>query len=159
MSEATHHESSSTGRPRPDDSPPRNGVILVATIAAVATLFGLKFGFDSLFDASRQHVRSAHIAESHASEALSQYRTHSLEQLEGGQMTIEAAMSQLAERGRGAFVQIRPVADTSTAAREGWRLLPITAGEPAPRQFVAPSPVEPTPAVPADAPAEAPVTP
>jgi hypothetical protein len=66
-------------------------------------------------------------------------------------------MAQLAERGRGAFPQIRPVADTNTGPREGWAAMPVIAGEPAPRAQVveeAPAPVDVAPAADAVPPTE-----
>lgn len=150
-------ERDSRGRLKGNDAPPQNGIILAAAIASVVTLFGLKYVFDSYLDASNLHVRRSHIAQSHASEVLADYRAHAEDQLRGGEMPIGDAMSQLAERGRAAFPQIRPVADTTTAAREGWSAMPVVAGEPAPRaQAAAPEPEEPAPpAAPADVPTEA----
>lgn len=144
----------STGKARPDDTPPQNGIILVSSVLAVLTLFSLKFVFDSYLDASNLHVRRDHIAESHASEVLTEYRATAQDQLRGGQMPIADAMEQIATRGRAAFPQIRPVADTTTAAREGWSAMPVVAGEAAPHAQVveepAPAPAPAPEAVPAD---------
>lgn len=120
------------GKIRPDDTPPQNAVIFAAAVLAVLALFGLKYVFDSYMDRSAIHVRSLHVDASHAAQVLLEYRQHAALELNGGEMPIDEAMDQLAERGRGAFVQIRPVADTTTAAREGWARMPVVAAEPAP---------------------------
>lgn len=154
----------SHGRLKGDDTPPQNGIILVAAIGTVITLFSLKYVFDSYLDYSNINVRRAHIAESHASGVLAEYRTHAQEQLRGGEMPISDAMDQMAERGRAAFPQIRPVAgDTNTGAREGWSAMPVAAREPAPvaeqiHEVEAPVPTDaPAPTdAPTDAPADAP---
>ena len=122
----------SHGRLKGDDTPPQNGIIFVAAIATVVTLFSLKYAFDSYLDVSNLHVRRDHIAVSHGSEVLVEYRATAAEALRAGPMTIDEAIDQLAEHGRAGFVQIRPVADTTTAAREGWTAMPVVAGEPAP---------------------------
>lgn len=150
----------SHGRLKGDETPPQNGIIFAAAIMTVLTLFSLKYVFDSYLDVSNQSVRRAHIAESHASGVLAEYRAHAQDQLRDGQMPIGDAMDQLAERGRAAFPQIRPVADQNTGPREGWAAMPVVAGEPAPHAQVveaapAPVPAEEAP-VPADAPVEAP---
>lgn len=122
----------SHGRIKGDDTPPQNGIIFVAAIATVVTLFSMKYAFDSYLDVTNIHVRRDHVGESHASEVLAEYRTSAAEQLRGGPMTIDEAIDQLSEHGRGGFVQIRPVADTTTGAREGWSAMPVVPGEPAP---------------------------
>ncbi len=136
----------STGKARGDDTPPQNGIILVSAVLVVLTLFSLKYVFDSYLDASNLAVRRAHISESRASEVLSEYRATAQDHLRGGEMPISDAMEQLATRGRSAFPQIRPVADTTTAAREGWSAMPVAAGEPAPRAEVVEAPPAPVPA-------------
>jgi hypothetical protein len=143
----------SRGRYKGDDAPPRNTIIFVAALMAVTTLFGLKYVFDSYLDRSliavrREHLRGDSEVRSYASEQLAAYRTHSQDQLREGQMPIGDAMTQLAERGRGAFVQLRPIADTNTGAREGWAAMPVVAPEPAPHAQVAPAP--PPTAMPVD---------
>ena len=134
MSDHAHDSSSGTAshKPLPDDTPPRNGVILLATFVAVTTLFSLKYVFYSYLDRSEMRVRRGHVATSLTSEHLAEYREHANAQLLGGEMPIEDAMDQLATRGRGAFAQIRPIADTSTGAREGWARMPVRADDPAP---------------------------
>ena len=99
----------------------------------VLALFGLKYVFDSYSDRSETHVRALHIEASHASQVLLEYRRHAALELNGGEMPIDEAMDRLAERGRGGFAEIRPVVDTTTAAREGWARMPIAQPEPAPR--------------------------
>lgn len=123
----------SKGRLKGDETPPQNGIIFAAAIMAILTLFGLKFVFDSYLDRSEIHIRREHIAESHGSAVLADYRAHSTDQLREGTMTIGDAVTQLGEHGRAAFVQIRPVADTNTGPREGWSAMPVVASEPAPR--------------------------
>ncbi len=118
---------------RPDDTPPQNAIIFAAAVLAVLSLFGLKYVFDSYMDRSEVRVRAMHVDASHAAQALTEYRQRAALELNGGEMSIDDAMSQLATRGRGAFVQIRPVAYTTTAAREGWARMPVVAPEPAPR--------------------------
>lgn len=158
MSDEEHVElhRDSKGRYKGDDTPPQNGIILVATIVSVTTLFSLKFAFDSYLDQSTMHARRDHIATSQASEQLADYRATAQEQLRGGEMPIADAMQQLAERGRGAFPVIRPVGDTNPGPREGWAAMPAARPEPAPHAQ-RPAPVEvpaPTP-VPVEAPTEA----
>jgi hypothetical protein len=143
----------SHGRLKADETPPQNGIILAAAIMSIITLFSLKYAFDSYLDVSNIHVRHVHIAESHASGVLDEYRAHSQDQLREGEMPIGAAMEQLSTRGRAAFPQIRPIADTNTGAREGWSAMPVVAPEPAPRaqREEAPEAPEAPPVVPADA--------
>ncbi len=146
----------SHGRLKGDETPPQNGIILAAAIMTVITLFSLKYAFDSYLDVSNIHVRRSHIAESHASQQLAEYRAHAQDQLREGEMPIGDAIAQLADRGRAAFPQIRPVADTNTGPREGWAAMPVVAPEPAPRahvEVVAPEiPAVPVIPVPVEAP-------
>jgi hypothetical protein len=128
-----HASSPAGGKIRPDDTPPQNAVIFAAAVLSVLALFGLKYVFDSYMDRSEVRVRAMHVSASHASEVLTEYRQHAALELNGGEMPVSEAMEQLAERGRGAFVQIRPVADTTTGAREGWARMPVVAPEPPPR--------------------------
>lgn len=109
-----------SAKPMPDNTPPRNGVIFFYTVLVVITLVGLKFVMDSFLDSSRRAIRAQHLEESHASEILAQHREATREALGSGDMPIEQAMQQLAERGRGAFPQIRPFASADQGAREGW---------------------------------------
>ena len=147
----------SHGRLKGDETPPQNGIIFAAAIMSIATLFSLKYVFDSYLDVSNLHVRRTHIAESHASEVLVEYRAHAGDQLREGPMTIESAMQELATRGRAAFPQIRPVADSNVGAREGWTAMPVVAEEPAPRaEAIAPVPSEPLPSEPPTAPVPVP---
>lgn len=150
----------SHGRLKGDETPPQNGIIFAAAMMSIVTLFSLKYVFDSYLDVSNQQVRRSHISESHASEVLGEYRAHAQDQLRDGQMPIADAMGQLADRGRAAFPQIRPVGDTTTGPREGWAAMPVVAGEPAPRAQVvevpAPAPAPTEAPVPTDAPVEAP---
>ena len=134
----------SQGRLKGDETPPQNGIIFAAAILSLVTLFCLKYVFDSYLDASNIHVRRAHIATSHASGTLAEYRAHAQDQLRGGEMPIGDAMDQLADRGRAAFPVIRPVADTNTGPREGWAAMPVVAGEPAPLAQAEPYPTDPT---------------
>jgi hypothetical protein len=135
----------SHGRLKGDETPPQNGIILVAATMTVLTLFSLKYVFDSYLDVSNISVRRAHIAESHASTVLNEYRAHAQDQLREGQMPISDAMTQLAERGRAGFPQIRPIGDTNTGPREGWAAMPVTLGEPAPHAQVLAEPTPPAP--------------
>jgi hypothetical protein len=134
QSGSEHEHGSHSAKPRPDDTPPRNGVIFFYTVLAVLTLIGLKFVMDSFLDTTRRAVRAQHLEESVASEALAQHREASQEALRSGDMPIDQAMQQLAERGRGAFPQIRPFASADQGAREGWN-----------RRGPAASPVSPEP--------------
>jgi hypothetical protein len=134
VSAETHdkHADAGHGKIKPDDTPPQNAVIFAAAVLAVMALFGLKYVFDSYMDRSEVRVRSMHVESSHAIESLAEYRRHAALELNGGEMPITEAMEQLSDRGRGAFVQIRPVADTTNGAREGWARMPVVAPEPAP---------------------------
>ena len=137
MTTHTHHHDHESGhghaKIKPDDTPPQNAIIFAAAVLSVLALFGLKYVFDSYSDRSETHVRALHIEASHASQVLLEYRRHAALELNGGEMPIDEAMDRLAERGRGGFAEIRPVVDTTTAAREGWARMPIAQPEPAPR--------------------------
>lgn len=113
-----HHDEH--GRPRPDDSPPQNKLIFLYTVLAVCALVGLKFVFDSYLDTTRRSIRTTHLERSRATERLADHRESVRESLHGGAMPINQAISQLAERGRGAFPQVRPFPSTDRGAREGW---------------------------------------
>lgn len=110
----------SADRPLPDDSPPQNTLIFVYALLAVATLVGLKFVFDSFLETTRREVHAEHLDDSLTSERLAEHRDEVREALEGGEMPIDTAITQLAERGRGAFPQIRPYPSGDRGAREGW---------------------------------------
>lgn len=129
MSEHDTH----AAEPKPDTTAPRNEIILVIVLASVATLFGLKFVFDSYLDREVRLTRAEHNTGGVSAEALAAYRAEASAALAGGAMPIEEAASQLATRGRAAFVQIRPAAgDASRAALEGWASLPVAAPPEAP---------------------------
>lgn len=111
---------------KPDTTPPRNELIFVIVLGSVATLFGLKFVFDSYLDREVRLTHSEHNTGGVSADALAEYREEAAATLAGGAMTIDEAMSQLGDRGRAAFVQIRPApSDTSRAALEGWASLPV----------------------------------
>ncbi|MBN8613768.1 MAG: hypothetical protein J0L92_24440 [Deltaproteobacteria bacterium] len=118
--EESHQPAIRDGKPLPDDSPPQNTLIFVYAMLAVASLVGLKFVFDSFLESSRRETRAGHLEESRSSEALAEHRDEVREALEGGEMPIDRAITQLAERGRGAFPQVRPYASGDRGAREGW---------------------------------------
>lgn len=117
---------------KPDTSPPRNELMLVLVLVSVATLFGLKFVFDSYLDHEVHLTHEEHIANSPAADALAGYRAEAESALAGGAMPIDEAARELGTRGRAAFVQIRPApGDPSRAALEGWASLPVApAAEP-----------------------------
>lgn len=118
----------------PDDSPPQNRLIFLYTVLAVCTLVGLKFVFDSYLDSTRRGMHEERIEHSLTSERLAAHREEVREQLNSGDMPIDEAMSQLAERGRGAFPQVRPFASSDEGARIGWNrrapAVPTTTPEP-----------------------------
>lgn len=120
-------------RVKPDTTPPRNRDIAVYSLLTLAALVGVKFAADGYLDANTRAVRAGHISESVALEELDAYRSEATAALAGGEMPIEEAMSQLAERGRAAFVQIRPTRDTSDAPRVGWTSMNAAPMEAAPR--------------------------
>lgn len=121
-------------RVKPDTSPPRNPAIAFYSLLTVAALVGVKFATDAYLESNTRAVRSGHIDSSVALEELSAYRSEAGAALEGGELSIDEAMDQLAERGRAAFVQIRPTShDRSDAARVGWSSMSVAAPEPAPR--------------------------
>lgn len=120
-------------RVKPDTTPPRNRDIAVYSLLTVAALIGVKFAADAYLESNTRAVRSGHVAESVALEELDAYRSEAAAALAGGEMPIEEAMSQLADRGRAAFVQIRPTHDPSDAPRVGWASLNAAPMEAAPR--------------------------
>jgi hypothetical protein len=121
-------------RVKPDATPPRNPAIAFYSLLTVAALVGVKFTTDAYLESNTRAVRSGHIDSSVALAELDDYRSEASAALEGGELSIDDAMDQLAERGRAAFVQIRPTShDTSDAARVGWSSLNAAAPEPAPR--------------------------
>lgn len=119
-------------RTRPDTTQPRNQLIAMYSLLAVGALFCVKFAADAYLEHNTRAVRTEHATNSTSSEALAEYRSEAEATLAGGEMPIDEAMSALADRGRAAFVQIRPTRDDSAAAREGWSGLPVVPGEPAP---------------------------
>ncbi len=135
--DANEHEHSSTShegehgdeghshdRPRPDDTPPRNGAIFLYTVLSVLFLVSLKFVLDSYLENARRNVRADNLGASDSSERLEQHRDAVAGELAGGDLPIDQAISQLAERGRGAFPQVRPYPSEDQGAREGWNRRP-----------------------------------
>lgn len=122
-----HSPEAEHGKPAPDDSPPQNGLIFLYTVLTVLTLVGLKFVFDSFLDSSRRTVQAGHISESVASARLAEHREEVRRRLsEDG--SIDETISSLAERGRGAYPQIRPFPSEDRGSREGWgRRAPVPA--------------------------------
>jgi len=121
-------------RVKPDTTPPRNPAIAFYSLLTVASLVGVKFTTDAYLESNTRAVRSGHLETSVALDELDAYRSEASASLEGGELSIDEAMDQLAERGRAAFVQIRPSShDTSEAARTGWSSMNAAAPEAAPR--------------------------
>ncbi len=116
----SHGHATKDGKPLPDSSPPQNLLIFVYALLAVATLVSLKFVFDSFLESTRREIQAEHLDDSLTSERLAEHRDQVREALEGGEMPIDTAITQLAERGRGAFPQIRPYPSGDRGAREGW---------------------------------------
>nr|MDQ3032913.1 hypothetical protein [Myxococcota bacterium] len=144
------HDHSATGRPRPDDTPPRNRVIMTYTVLAVITLVGLSFVFDSYIDVSRRGVRREHLAESQAGLVLEAYREEQYERLARGPMPIERAMEELVRRDRRALPLIRPTASDDQGPLQGWTQLPRAYPEPptttpVPEEGAVPPPTGPLP--------------
>jgi hypothetical protein len=137
-------------RVKPDTSQPRNQLIAMYTLLAVGALFGVKFAADAYLEHNTRAVRTGHAEESTAADALAAYRSESDAALAGGEMSIDEAMSQLADRGRAAFVQIRPTSDESDAARLGWSGLPVAPAEAPPRRTRAVFTLSPEEMPPAD---------
>jgi|GEM_PF-3402691 len=158
-------------RVRPDSTQPRNQLIAMYSLLAVASLFGVKFAADAYLEHNTTAVHDGHLETSVAEDALAAYRDEARVSLAGGEMPIEEAVSALADRGRAAFVQIRPAHDDSDAARLGWATLPVATGEAAPHATrtvftLSPSEMPPeddetatTELVPAPAPARRPAAP
>lgn len=115
-----HDSHGGHAKPLPDDSPPQNGLIFFYTVLTVCALVGLKFTMDWFLDHSRRDVRAQHLEESVASGRLEQHREHAREVLSGGERPIDRVISDLAERGRGAFPQVRPYPSADRGALEGW---------------------------------------
>lgn len=125
--ETGQEEGHGHAKPRPDDSPPQNALIFFYTVLVVIALVGLKFVFDGFLDSSRRSVRAERIEGSVASERLAAHREEATDRL-SGEHSIDQAISNLAERGRGAFPQIRPYPSEDRGAREGWsRRAPVAA--------------------------------
>jgi hypothetical protein len=120
-------------RVRADGSQPRNQLIAMYSLLAVASLFGVNFLADAYLEHNTTGVRSGHLETSVAEDALAAYRDEAHASLAGGEMPIDEAVAALADRGRAAFVQIRPAHDDSDAPRLGWATLPVAEGEAAPR--------------------------
>lgn len=119
-------------RVRADATQPRNQLIAMYSLLAVASLFGVKFAADAYLEHNTTAVRHGHLETSVAEDALAAYRDEARASLAGGEMPIEEAVAALADRGRAAFVQIRPTTDDSDAPRLGWATLPASSGEAAP---------------------------
>jgi hypothetical protein len=103
-----------------DDSPPRNNVILIAGIASLCCLVGLKFVFDSYLEGQRANVRTAQLETSVTSETLAAHREAVRERLEASEVPIQQAMARLTEEGRRGFPQLSAVQSTDEGARLGW---------------------------------------
>ncbi len=115
-----HEHGGGHGKPLPDDSPPQNGLIFFYTVLTVCALIGLKFTMDWFLDHSRRETRAGLLEESVASGRLEEHRQHARETLSGGERPIDRVIGDLAERGRGAFPQVRPYPSADRGALEGW---------------------------------------
>jgi len=121
--ESEHHgdeHGGGHGKPLPDDSPPQNALIFFYTVLTVCALIGLKFTMDWFLDHSRREVRASHLEESVASGRLEEHRGGRGETLSGGRRPLDGVIGDPAERGRGAFPQVRPYPSTDRGALEGW---------------------------------------
>lgn len=109
-----------SARPRPDDSPPQNRLIFFYAVLVVSTLIGLKFVMDSFLDASRRDVQRSHLVSSVSNERLAEHRARERDALHAGPRRIDDVIREIAQRGRGAYPQIRPYPSTDRGALEGW---------------------------------------
>lgn len=103
-----------------DDSPPRNNVILIAGIASLCCLIGLKFVFDSYLEGQRDGALEAHLESSVTSELLAAHREDVQNRLASSDIPIEQAISRLSEQGRRGFPQVLPIQSADEGARLGW---------------------------------------
>jgi len=125
------------GKPLPDNSPPQNGLIFFYTVLTICALVGLKFTMDWFLDHSRREVRAMHLEQSGASERLAEHQERARETLTGGERPVDRVISDLAERGRGAFPQVRPYPSSDRGALEGWNRLAPGAAPTTPEPEVA----------------------
>ena len=103
-----------------DDSPPRNNVILIAGIASLCCLIGLKFVFDSYLEAQRGDAVTVNLDSSVTSELLAAHREDVQNRLASSDIPIEQAIARLAEQGRRGFPQVMPFQSADEGARLGW---------------------------------------
>ena len=108
--------------------------------AVVVAVVGVKYGFDSYYDAMLDQTVAEQQARYDDLEGLRAAQSEWDGRLErGNRMSIGAAMSQLGERGRNAFPAIRPQPgdEMNLAALEGWTELPQEVVQPEPEPAAA----------------------
>lgn len=102
-----------------DDSQPRNRLILILAVGTLATLFALKFVFDSYFIGMMEGEAKAKQAQP---EELWKLRDEEKKKLEGSPVPIAKAMSDLASKGREGSPLIAPQPSDDTGPMVGWSL-------------------------------------
>jgi hypothetical protein len=103
-----------------DDSPPRNGTIFFYTVLTVFLLILVKILLDSYF-AKMMDSEVHDKVLTRGMEEVQAMRATEKEQLEQGSMSIEAAMKQVAQRGRTGIPEVMPKKGEGLAPIEGWR--------------------------------------
>lgn len=131
------------GKPLADASPTKDHAILGVALLSAGALVGILFLAGSLYDATHLRARAAQLEESRASATLADHRRSVREALELGTPSIDEAITQLAERGRAAFPQVRPY--PSRTPVEGWsrRAAAVTPAAPTPEPVAAAGGTEP----------------
>lgn len=104
-----------------DKSPTNDKIILVTAIGTVISLFLLVPLFDSYWDDMRSHELAAKV-EGRENNELERYRAEQARLLSGGPMSVDQAITQLAQQGREAASAISPRASgrPDVEAVEGW---------------------------------------
>ncbi|MCB9591233.1 MAG: hypothetical protein H6719_00760 [Sandaracinaceae bacterium] len=131
-----------------DNTPPQNLLILACAAGSALLLFTLKFGFDAYYDGMMAETVAGQQARYDDLDTVNTRQAEWNDSLQRGhRMSIDAAMSQLASRGRGADPAIRPERPTerNIAPLEGWNQHPheVVIPPPAPAANAAPRGLSP----------------
>jgi hypothetical protein len=104
-----------------DKSPTNDKIIFATAILTVFSLFALVPFFDSYWDDMRTNELASKV-EGRGNAELERARAEQARFLSGGPMSVDQAISQLAQRGRGAAPAVAPRASgrPDVEAVEGW---------------------------------------
>jgi hypothetical protein len=100
-----------------DDSPPRNGLILMYAAITVVTLVALDFALRSYYEAQVAHAKQNALA---TPAQLQQLRQAAAAELKSGPVTLPDAMDRFASTPREQLGAIAPKASSELDALRGW---------------------------------------